>query len=287
MCSSDLNIPKSDNIARSIVIITDGYISNEQEIFDTIEQNMDTASFFPFGIGSGVNEYLIKGIAGTGLGEAFIVTDSEDAEESASRFKTYIESPLLTDITVDFDSFDVYDVAPAIPSILYAQKPIVLFGKWRGTPSGTITISGKSGNEDYTQQIPVSDVTVDMQNDALRYLWARTRLDKIAGFGSTRNDNSTKDEITQLGLEYNMTTPYTSFVAVVDTIRNPEGESQDVDQALPMPQHVTNLAVGGGYTAYSEPGDLLFFLLIPCLSLAGMVKFIKAARKNAKSQPMN
>ncbi len=282
-----INIPKSDNIARSIVIITDGYISNEQEIFDTIEQNMDTASFFPFGIGSGVNEYLIKGIAGTGLGEAFIVTDSEDAEESASRFKTYIESPLLTDITVDFDSFDVYDVAPAIPSILYAQKPIVLFGKWRGTPSGTITISGKSGNEDYTQQIPVSDVTVDMQNDALRYLWARTRLDKIAGFGSTRNDNSTKDEITQLGLEYNMTTPYTSFVAVVDTIRNPEGESQDVDQALPMPQHVTNLAVGGGYTAYSEPGDLLFFLLIPCLSLAGMVKFIKAARKNAKSQPMN
>ncbi len=282
-----INIPKSDNIARSIVIITDGYISNEQEIFDTIEQNMDTASFFPFGIGSGVNEYLIKGIAGTGLGEAFIVTDSEDAEESASRFKTYIESPLLTDITVDFDSFDVYDVAPAIPSILYAQKPIVLFGKWRGTPSGTITISGKSGNEDYTQQIPVSDVTVDMQNDALRYLWARTRLDKIAGFGSTRNDNSTKDEITQLGLEYNMTTPYTSFVAVVDTIRNTEGESQDVDQALPMPQHVTNLAVGGGYTAYSEPGDLLFFLLIPCLSLAGIVKFIKATRKNAKSQPMN
>ena len=274
-------IPKADDTARSIVIITDGYISNEQEIFDTIEENMDTASFFPFGIGSSVNDYLIKGIAGTGLGEAFIVTDSADAAESAKRFRTYIEAPLLTNISVNFGSFDIYDVEPSTPSILYAQKPIVLFGKWRGTPSGTITISGKSGSQSYVQEIPVTDVTVDTQNDALRYLWARTRLDKIAGFGSTRNDSSTKEEITQLGLEYNMTTPYTSFIAVVDTIRNTEGESTDVDQALPLPLHVTNLAVGGGYTAYSEPGDIVFILLLSCLALTGVVKILKSSRKNA------
>lgn len=276
-------LPKADESARSIVIITDGYISNEQEIFELIEENMDTASFFPFGIGHSVNDYLIKGIAATGLGEAFIVTDSEDADDCAERFRTYIEAPLLTDITVNFDGFDVYDAEPSTPSILYAQKPIVLFGKWRGTPSGTITVSGKSGSQSYVQEIPVTDVTVDTENEALRYLWARTRLDRIAGFGSIRNDSSTKEEITRLGLEYNMTTPYTSFIAVVDTIRNAEGESTDVNQALPLPLHVTNLAVGGGYTAYSEPGDMMFLLLLPCLALTGVIRIIKASRKTSLS----
>ncbi len=278
-----ISIPKADESARSIVIITDGYISNEQEIFETIEENMDTASFFPFGIGSSVNDYLIKGIAATGLGEAFIVTDSADADDCAERFRTYIEAPLLTDITVNFDGFDIYDTEPSTPSILYAQKPIVLFGKWRGTPSGTITVSGKSGSQSYIQEIPVTDAAVDTQNEALRYLWARTRLDRIAGFGSIRNDSSTKEEITRLGLEYNMTTPYTSFIAVVDTIRNTEGESTDVDQALPLPLHVTNLAVGGGYTAYSEPGDMMFLLLLSCLALTGMIRIIKSSRKTSLS----
>ncbi len=277
-----IHTPKTENTARSIILITDGYITNEEEILTTIDKNMDSASFFPFGIGDSVNSYLIKGIASAGMGEAFIITDSEDAEESARRFRTYIESPLLTDIKIDFEHFDIYDVEPSTPSILYAQKPIVLFGKWNGSPSGTITISGKSGAQDYLQEIPIADVTIDTQNTALRYLWARTRLDRLAGFGSTRNDSSIKEEITQLGLEYNMTTPYTSFIAVVDTIRNTKGNSTDVDQALPLPLHVTNLAVGGGYTAYSEPGEILFVLFLAGMAMMGLWKTWNTARRNKK-----
>lgn len=255
-------IPKEDDTARSIVIITDGYISNDDEIISCITDNMDSASFFSFGIGSSVNDYLIKQIAGCGLGESFVVTDSEDAADSAANFRTYIEAPLLTDISVTYRGFDVYDVEPSVPSILYASQPIVLFGKWRGKPIGTITITGKTGEKEYTQEIPVSNVTVDMESEAIRYLWARTHLDRIAGYGSIRNDESVKDEITQLGLEYNMVTPYTSFIAVSEIIRNTEGDGADVDQPLPLPQRVSGLAVGGGYRSYSEPGMLLLILPI-------------------------
>ncbi len=258
-------LPKKDDTARSIVIITDGYISNESDVISCITDNMDSASFFSFGIGSSVNDYLIKQIAGCGLGESFIVTDSEDAAESAADFRTYIEAPLLTDIAITYRGFEVYDVEPSVPSILYAAQPIVLFGKWRGKPSGTITVTGKAGEEEYVQEIPVGNVTVDMEGEAIRYLWARTHLDRIAGYGSIRNDESVKDEITQLGLEYNMITPYTSFVAVSEMIRNTEGESTDVDQALPLPQRVSGLAVGGGYRAYSEPGTLLLILPVALL----------------------
>lgn len=261
-------IPRQDDTARSIVIITDGYISNDSEIISFITDNMDSASFFSFGIGSSVNDYLIRQIAGCGLGESFIVTDSEDAAESAANFRTYIEAPLLTDISLNCIGFDVYDVEPSVPSVLYASQPIVLFGKWRGKPDGTITITGKAGTEEFVQEIPVNDVNVDMESEAIRYLWARTRLDRITKYGSIRNDSSVKDEITQLGLEYNMVTPYTSFIAVSEIIRNAEGDSTDVDQALPLPQRVSGLAVGGGYRAYSEPEMLLLILPVAAAILA-------------------
>lgn len=272
-----LDIPKNDDTARSIVIISDGYISNEQEVFTVVDHNMESASFFSFGIGTSVNDCLIEGIAKSGLGESFIVTDSEDAAESAERFRTYIQSPLLTDIKISYDGFEVYDVEPSVPSTLFAKKPIVLFGKWRGDLDGTIKITGKSGKQDYSQEIPVENVTVTTDSDAIRYLWARTRLDHVAGYGSVRNDASAKDEIVRLGLKYNMTTPYTSFIAVVDTVRNPENESTDVSQVLPLPLKVSNLAVGGGYTAYSEPGILI--LAIAPLSMVFIAHLLRAKKK--------
>ena len=274
-----VSVPMKEDIARSVVIITDGYISNEEDIYDLINENMDTASFFSFGIGCSVNDYLIKGIAQCGMGESFLVTDSEDAEESAKRFASYIEAPLMTGITVEYEGFDVYDVATATPSILYAKKPLILFGKWRGEPAGTITVKGKAGGEDYVQEIAVADSAVDTEDESVRYLWARTKLDQLAGYGSIRNDDSVKEEITKLGLDYNMTTPYTSFVAVVEEIRNPEGESEDVQQANPLPLQVSNLAVGGGYTAYSEPGGILLGGILTVVSFYGILRQAKRKKR--------
>ena len=277
-----VSVPMKEDIARSVVIITDGYISNEDEIYDLINENMDTASFFSFGIGCSVNDYLIKGIAQCGMGESFLVTDSEDAAQSAERFASYIEAPLMTGITVDYEGFDVYDVATSTPSILYAKKPLILFGKWRGEPIGTITVKGKAGGEDYVQEISVADSTVDTQDESIRYLWARTKLDQLAGYGSIRNDDSVKDAITKLGLDYNMTTPYTSFVAVVEEIRNPEGEAEDVNQANPLPLQVSNLAVGGGYTAYSEPGGILLGVILTVVSFCGARRQFRKRRQTAR-----
>lgn len=274
-----ITIPKEDDTARSIVVITDGYISDESEIFDTINRNMDTASFFSFGIGSSVNDYLIGGIAKAGMGESFVVTNSVDAEDSAEHFRTYIESPLLTDIAVTYDGFEVYDVEPSIPATLFAQKPIVLFGKWQGEPSGTIRVTGKSGSKDYVQEIDVSDVEVTEGNDAISYLWARTRLERLTDYGSNSDDPDVKKEVTEIGLKYSMMTSYTSFVAVVETIRNPEKESTDVDQALPLPLGVSNLAVGGGYLYYSEPESIILILLV-----SGILLFHVLHRKTEKKR---
>ena len=125
-----VSLPRDPRMARSIVTITDGYMSDESSIFSLINRNLKTADFFSFGIGTSVNRYLIDGIAKAGSGEAFVVTEPSQASDTARDFSTYIQSPVMTGINVSFDGFDVYDVEPDILPTLFAQRPIVLFGKW-------------------------------------------------------------------------------------------------------------------------------------------------------------
>lgn len=269
-----LELPANEEAARSVIIITDGYISNEQAIFDLINNNMDTASFFSFGIGKSVNSYLVEGIATAGSGESFVVTDSEDAQDCADSFRTYIQSPLLTNISISYEGFEVYDVEPAVPSTLFAQKPIVLFGKYEDEPTGVIRITGKTGLEDYVQEISVADTAVSQDSSALSYLWARSRLDRITGYGTIRNDASVKEEITQLGLEYNMATQYTSFVCVIEEIKNPGGKNTDVNQASPLPLEVSDLAIGS-YSRLPEPDSMLLLIMLTVVFLPKLRTFLK------------
>jgi len=48
-----------------------------------------------------------------------------------------------------------------------------------------------------------------------------------------------------LGLKYNLLTAYTSFVAIDNEVRNKDGKPTTVKQPLPLPQGVSDYAVGG------------------------------------------
>ena len=275
-----LAIPASPGSARSVIAITDGYISGEREIFDIIGRNICTTNFFSFGIGSSVNRYLIDGIAKTGLGESFVVTDPSEAAATADRFRTYIQSPVLTDVQVTYDGFDVYDIEPPTLSTLFASRPIVLFGKWKGEPSGTIHITGKTGGRDYAEDIPVSAAIPLAANNIIQYLWARTRVERLTDYGMTEDlQANAKKEVTELGLRYSMMTPYTSFIAVTEKVRNTEGKSTDVKQPLPIPMNVSEWAIGNGYTVGSEPGSLLLVLLMAAALLLNVLY------QNSKKKP--
>jgi Ca-activated chloride channel family protein len=72
-------------------------------------------------------------------------------------------------------------------------------------------------------------------------------------------------EITELGLKYNLLTKYTSFIAVREKVVNPNGSATDVNQPLPLPVGVSDLAVG------SEPE--LLWLLVACIVIAAVSIF--------------
>jgi Ca-activated chloride channel family protein len=268
-----MSIPRAADISRSIVLVTDGYISGEQGVFDYIRENLNECNVFSFGIGSSVNRYLIEGVARAGMGEPFIVTQESEAAAMAARFREYIQTPLLTDIQIQSKGFETYDVYPGRLPDLMAQRPVILFGKWRGTVGGTIELRGKTGRGDYFTTFDVAGVQPDEGNRALRYLWARSRIAELSDYGSGNVAEDRVKEVTSLGLKYNLLTQYTSFIAVREQVTNPTGSAEDVEQPLPLPMGVSDLAVG------SEPE--LIWLVVASLLIA--LTMILRARRRGKS----
>jgi Ca-activated chloride channel family protein len=275
-----MGLPRQANVSRSIVLVTDGYISGEQGVFDYIRENLNRCNVFSFGIGSSVNRYLIEGVAKAGMGEPFIVTQESEAPAIATRFREYIQTPLLTDIQIRSIGFDTYDVHPVQLPDLLAQRPVILFGKWRGPVTGTFELHGKTGRGDYSTSLDVAGAQPDEANRALRYLWARSRIAELSDYGSSSVSAERVKDITSLGLKYSLLTRYTSFIAVREEVRNPLGEARDVKQPLPLPLGVSDLAIGEGTESGSEPE--LVWLMTALLAL-GLIMMIRTRRRPVRS----
>jgi Ca-activated chloride channel family protein len=246
-----LSLKKKDGFSRTVVIVTDGYVQVEEEAFDLIRKNLNNANMFAFGIGTSVNRHLIEGMAHVGMGEPFIITKPDAALVQAERFRKMIQSPVLTQVRVRFSGFDAYDVEPlSVPDVL-AERPVLVFGKWRGNASGKVTISGVAGNGRYSESVKVDNFKASKDNGALKYLWARHRITLLSDYNRLRSNDARIREITELGLNYNLLTAYTSFVAVDNEVRNVNGKWTTVRQPLPLPEGVSDYAVGspGPYPA--------------------------------------
>jgi Ca-activated chloride channel family protein len=266
------SLPYDEAFSRSMIIVTDGYIGAERDVFEEIQNNLNNTNVFAFGIGSGVNRYLIEGMAKAGLGEPFVVTQPQEAPAAAQKLRHYIQSPVLTNIAVTYNGFETYDIEPNSIPDLFAKRPVIVFGKWRGTAGGTIELRGTGGRAEYTQTFYVAETQPLETNRALRFLWARTRIGRLSDFNFQRLNPEHRAEVTSLGLTYNLLTDYTSFIAVNDVVVNPEGNSQDVDQPLPLPLHVSNLAVGGSVSTVPEP-EMSIIVVLFALAMTMIVVY--------------
>ncbi len=245
-----LALPRPGKISRTIVIATDGYVNVEREAFDLIRGSLNSANMFAFGIGSSVNRYLIEGLARSGQGESFVVTEYAEAKVMADRFRKYIQTPVLTDVKYDFDYFDTYDIEPVSIPDVFAERPVILFGKWKGNAQGSVTVTGRqAGNRLFRNKTEIARFEPRASHQALRYLWARNRIALLSDYLGVDQDEESKREVTTLGLTYNLLTEFTSFLAIDSERRNDSQDITTVKQPLPLPQGVSRYALGSSARA--------------------------------------
>jgi Ca-activated chloride channel family protein len=231
----------SDGRIRSVVLITDGYIGNDNEVIAAVQKNLKPGNrLYSFGVGSSVNRYLLERVAEMGRGTVRVVRQDEPTQEVAEKFFRQINNPVLTNIQVKWEGDgSAPEIYPSNAPDLFAEQPLVLFGKKGDRANGKLKITGiAAGGERYEQTLDVNFDGVN-SNLGIAQLWGRARIKDLMNQMFGGEVKSLVDAVTQTALNYRLLSQYTAFVAVSDEVRvNPDGSKMTVQVPVEMPQGV-------------------------------------------------
>jgi Ca-activated chloride channel family protein len=241
-----LGQPALEGYLRLAFLLTDGYVGNEMQILQTIEQTRRGARVFSLGVGSSVNRYLLDSAAEVGRGEAFYVRQDEDSSAVIDKFFQRVNKPALGYIEIDWNGLQVEQLYPRQMPDLWAGQPILVHGRYSKGGAAEITVRGQMGSRDYRQAVHVVLPENQPEHAALASVWARKKvhelMNEMVRQGQT---DELVESATQVGLEFQLMTQWTSFVAVEEKVVNRDGRPETVVQPVELPEGVDYEGVFG------------------------------------------
>ncbi|MBB3571223.1 marine proteobacterial sortase target protein [Rhizobium sp. BK491] len=203
------------NGLRQVVFLTDGEVSNEQQLLDAIAKSRGRSRIFMVGIGSAPNTYLMSRAAELGRGSFTHIGSVAEVNERMRALFDKLENPAVTDVVAAFSEKNV-SLSPNLLPDIYHGEPLVLAARM-GKAAGTLTVSGKIGDRPWTISLPLDQAS---NAKGICKIWARRQIDD-AEVNLTLGKISQADadkRILQLALDHHLVTRLTSLVAV-DTKR--------------------------------------------------------------------
>jgi Ca-activated chloride channel family protein len=240
-----LSLPHDARRLRVVVLLTDGYLGNEDEVLAMAGRELGAARLFSFGVGSAVNRYLLEELAQLGHGAADVVRPDEDTARAVEHFRARIDRPLLTDVTVDWGGLAVKDVTPLRD--LFAGQPLVIAGHYDTPGKSIVTVRATQAERKVSFPLAVELPERDASFPQVPLVWARARVAELERRLVRGEDEKIAGEIRTLALRYGILTRYTAFVAV-DEASHTRGASQKVAVPVEIPEGLGAISSGGvGY----------------------------------------
>lgn len=234
--------PRSPEHVRVVVFLTDGAVSNEDQVLRKLQKNLNESRVYAFGIGSAVNRFLLDKLAEVGRGSVEYIFPGQDIEEAVQRFQNRAAFPVLTDIYLDWGKAALSDVYPQPLPDLYAGQPLTILARFHKHGETRLRISGRTRRGPYEQTLTLNlpQETPD-RNDhwaVLPRVWARARIDALMTKErhEPKQKSKVRDEILGLALEHRVLSPYTAFVAIEE--HRDEHDTRDQAQRVIVPIHL-------------------------------------------------
>ncbi|VXD12633.1 Von Willebrand factor, type A [Planktothrix paucivesiculata PCC 9631] len=231
---------------RSLVLLTDGYIGNDQEVIAEVQNKLKPGNrFYAFGVGSSVNRFLLNRLGEIGRGTTQIVRQDEPTETVVENFFKQINNPILTDLEITWQGEGLKpEIYPISLSDLFDNQPLVLFGRKVDRRNGLLKITGITAKGDrYEQTLPVNFPEINNNesgNIAIAKLWGRARIKELMNQMFSGETKSGVEGVTRTALAYQLLSEYTAFVAVSEEVRvDPNGTRQTVEVPLELPEGVS------------------------------------------------
>ncbi|MGB2808380.1 MAG: VIT domain-containing protein [Sedimentisphaerales bacterium] len=274
-----LDYPHAAERQRIVFFMTDGFIGNDDQILAAIKEKVGTTRLFSFGVGSSTNRSLLERMAELGRGTAQYIRQDQDAQPVIKDMLSRISKPYLTDVEINWAGLSVTDVYPNPVPDLYSAQPLILFARYDVAGQGEVTLRGSINGQPYEEKIWISLPNWNTDNGSLASVWAREKIKYLMLEQLGGRMPAIEQEVTNLALEYNLMSQYTSFVAVDEVI--PEGSDTTLPMTIaipvPMPDGVSFTGVFGPPSGY--PGD---YVNGDGLMLDGKAKFDLALGRQSR-----
>ncbi len=225
-----------DGRLRMVLLLTDGYIGTETDVFRAVHETLGQARLFAFGVGSAVNRYLLTRVAEEGRGDVQVVLPGDDPAAAADAFGERVARPYLTDVSIDWGGLAVSDAYPRRLPDLFADRPLRVTAHYAATAAatGTVTIRGRIAGRPFAQAVEVTLPPGGEARPELGSMWARARISDLTTAMVLAETPSLVEQVTTLGLEHHLLTDYTAFIAI-DEGYHVDGAGVRVEQATQLP----------------------------------------------------
>ncbi|UJR85696.1 VIT domain-containing protein [Sandaracinus amylolyticus] len=233
--------PAVPGLARRVLLLTDGQVSNEAEVIALAKEHAASARVFAFGIGAGASEHLVRGVARASRGAAEMIAPGERIEPKVMRTFARVRTPSLDDVRVEWGALRV-EQAPTRTPPVFAGDALTVLGRIEGGGSGEVALV--AGTQRWT-------TTIDLERAGaggpIPVLWARERIRELEDGtvqrrGSAQRREESEDrkrrEIVDLGVRYGLMSSATSYVAVEE--RAPDARVSEPAQLRRIPVALTS-----------------------------------------------
>lgn len=229
-----------------IIFMTDGSVSNEEEVMQSIYQNIGEYRLFTVGIGSAPNGFFMTQAASAGKGTYTFIGDINTVKPKMMALISKLKKPALNNLQLNFkDNQDAFgfEIYPSILPDVYAGQPLVISYRREisnlGNPStdnayatpfniqGTFLSNSANGDlqeRKWQNSLPASQ---SQREQGIHKYWARLKIRDLSqrlimqpsGHIPSNNNHqemkkSIKEGITKVALQHNLVSKYTSLVAI-------------------------------------------------------------------------
>ncbi len=283
-----LQVSPSERNYRQVIFITDGSVGNEVELLSLIEKNLANTRLHTIGIGSAPNGYFMSEAAKVGRGTYRYIGSINEVNDQMTQLFSQISKPLMHNIELTWPIADVEMFPNKIPD-LYAGQPLLISARWlkkqnkghnnqnnNQQPNQLIQITGQLADKSWQEKIAPNFSTSMVNNttekdNGVAQWWAKSKLDHLIRLrhrSDVETQTALKKQITQLAIEHQLLSPFTSFIAVEEKISRKKDaalKTQPVKNLMPkgstQPIPLANTALGIAQYYYSA----LFFIVMAML----------------------
>ena len=211
-----LRPPPAAGRVRTVVLLTDGQVTNEPAVLALARRHKGRNRIFPFGIGPAVSTFLVNGLARATGGAAEFVDARERVEAKVLRTFARVSSPVATGVAVDWGDADVQTLAELPP--VFDGDVLAVYGRCGGRLPDRVTLRCRTAAGEQAWPAVVPKVVAD--GDTVATVWARRAiqsLEEVNGLGPTARlmpGSREAAEVVRLSKAFGILSSLTTFVAV-------------------------------------------------------------------------